>query len=85
MRRLFISFSFFFKGAKSNDYLHVDYVPSVFSFKKPETEKRASISIERCERQQKRKMVKEQFHKQSKKHVQVAEDEINLVVCSFCF
>ena len=76
----FISFSFFFKGAKSNDPLHVDYVPSVFSFKKPETKKRASSSIERYERQQKRKKVKELFHKQSKQPVEAAEDEINLVV-----
>ena len=77
---LFISFSFFFKGAKSNDPLHVDYVPSVFSFKKPETKKRASSSIERFERQQKRKKVKEEFHIQCKQPVEAAEDEINLVV-----
>ena len=76
----FISFSFFFKGAKSNDPLHVDYVPSVFSFKKPETKKRASSSIERYERQQKRKKVKELFHEQSKQPVEAAEDDINLVV-----
>ena len=77
---LFISFSFFFKGAKSNDPLHVDYVPSVFSFKKPETKKRASSSTERYERQQKRKKVKEEFHIQCKQPVEAAEDEINLVV-----
>ena len=77
---LFISFSFFFKGAKSNDPLHVDYVPSVFSFKKSETKKRASNSTERYERQQKRKKVKEEFHIQCKQPVEAAEDEINLVV-----
>ena len=32
--KIFINF---FKGAKSNDPLYVDYVPSVFIFKKPET------------------------------------------------
>ena len=59
--------------------MHVDYVLSVFGFKKPETKIRASSSIERYERQQKRKKVRELFHKQSKQPVEAAEGEINLV------
>ena len=68
------------QGAKSNDLLHVDYVLSVFTFKNPETKKRARSSIERYERQQKRKKVKELVLKQNKQPVEAAEDEINLVV-----
>ena len=64
---------------KSNDSLHVDYVPSVFSFKKPETKKRVSSSIDRYQRQQKRKKVKEQFRIQCKQPVEAAEDEIKVV------
>ena len=71
---LFISFIFFFKGAKSNDHLHVNYVPSVLSFKNPETKKRANSSTERYERQQKCKKVKEEFHIQCKQPVEAAGD-----------
>ena len=59
--------------------MHVEYVPSVFGFKKPETKKRTSSDIERYERQKKRKKVKELFHKQSKQPVEAAEGEFNLV------
>ena len=52
----------------------------MYSFKKPETKKRANSSTERYEKQQKRKKVKELFHKQSKQLAEAAEDEINLVV-----
>ena len=71
---------FFFKGPKSNDPLHVDNVASVFTFKNPETKKRASSSTEQYERQQKCKKVKERLLKQSKPSVEAAEDEIDLVV-----
>ena len=52
----------------------------MFTFKNPETKKCASSSIERYERQQKWKKVKELVLKQSKQPVEAAEDKINLVV-----
>ena len=73
---------FFFKCAKSTHPLYVDYVPSVFIFKKlkPETKKRTSSRIEWHDRQQKRKKLNGLVLKQSEPSVDAAEDEINLAV-----
>ena len=49
---IFISF-FFFKGTKSNDPVHIDYVLSGFTFISPKTKKHTSSSTERYERQKK--------------------------------
>ena len=73
---------FFFKCAKSTYPLYVDYVPSVFIFKKlkTETKKRTSSRIEWHDRQQKRKKLNGLVLKQSEPSVDAAEDEINLAV-----
>ena len=48
-----IKTNIFLSGAKSNDPLHIDYVPNVFQFTKIPV-KRTEESLKRYEREQKR-------------------------------
>ena len=70
----------FVTGAKSNDPLHVDYIPTVFAFVPVAGSLRKRKSIDQCERSEKRAR-NEGKKKKKKKNLSQQELKSNLCKC----